>query len=35
MLDIEAFNNRQRRHSTLNMLSPVNYEQQRLSLTRT
>jgi transposase InsO family protein len=28
---IEAFYNRQRRHSTLNMLSPVNYEQLRLS----
>jgi putative transposase len=28
---IEAFYNRQRRHSTLNMLSPANYEQQRLS----
>jgi putative transposase len=28
---IEAFYNRQRRHSTLGMLSPVNYEQQRLS----
>ena len=28
---IEAFYNRQRRHSTLNMLSPTNYEQQRLS----
>jgi transposase-like protein len=25
---IEAFYNRQRRHSTLNMLSPTNYEQQ-------
>jgi putative transposase len=28
---IEAFYNRQRRHSTLNMLSPANYEQLRLS----
>lgn len=28
---IEAFYNRQRRHSTLKMLSPVAYEQQRLS----
>ena len=28
---IEAFYNRQRRHSTLNMLSPVAYEQLRLS----
>jgi transposase InsO family protein len=28
---IEAFYNRQRRHSTLNMLSPTNYEQLRLS----
>ena len=28
---IEAFYNRQRRHSTLDMLSPSNYEQQRLS----
>jgi putative transposase len=28
---IEAFYNRQRRHSTLNMLSPVSYEQLRLS----
>jgi putative transposase len=28
---IEAFYNRQRRHSTLNMNSPVQYEQQRLS----
>jgi transposase InsO family protein len=28
---IEAFYNRQRRHSTLGMLSPVAYEQQRLS----
>src|SRR5438270_5522536 len=28
---IEAFSNRQRRHSTLNMLSPANYEQLRLS----
>jgi putative transposase len=28
---IEAFYNRQRRHSTLNMLSPADYEQQRLS----
>ena len=28
---IEAFYNRQRRHSTLEMLSPVAYEQQRLS----
>jgi putative transposase len=27
---IEAFYNRQRRHSTLNMLSPANYEQLRL-----
>jgi transposase InsO family protein len=30
---IEASYNRERRHSTLNMLSPVNYEQQRLSPT--
>jgi putative transposase len=29
---IEAFYNRQRRHSTLGMLSPVAYEQLRLSL---
>ncbi len=28
---IEAFYNRQRRHSTLGMLSPTAYEQQRLS----
>src|SRR5207302_7609264 len=28
---IEAFYNRQRRHSTLGMLSPVHYEQLRLS----
>jgi putative transposase len=28
---IEAFSNRQRRHSTLQMLSPVAYEQLRLS----
>ena len=28
---IEAFYNRQRRHSTLNMLSPATYEQLRLS----
>ncbi|MGZ6662603.1 MAG: IS3 family transposase [Solirubrobacteraceae bacterium] len=28
---IEAFYNRQRRHSTLGMLSPVAYEQLRLS----
>src|ERR1700722_8577281 len=28
---IEAFYNRERRHSTLGMLSPVAYEQQRLS----
>ena len=28
---IEAFYNRQRRHSTLGMLSPASYEQQRLS----
>jgi transposase InsO family protein len=28
---IEASYNRQRRHSTLNMLSPGNYEQLRLS----
>jgi putative transposase len=28
---IEAFNNRQRRHSTLGMLSPIAYEQLRLS----
>jgi transposase len=28
---IEAFYNRQRRHSTLNMLSPTTYEQQHLS----
>jgi putative transposase len=28
---IEAFYNRQRRHSTLDMLSPANYEQLRLS----
>ena len=28
---IEAIYNRQRRHSTLNMLSPANYEQLRLS----
>ena len=28
---IEAFYNRQRRHSTLGMLSPANYEQLRLS----
>jgi putative transposase len=28
---IEAFYNRQRRHSTLSMLSPANYEQLRLS----
>jgi putative transposase len=28
---IEAFYNRQRRHSTLHMLSPSNYEQLRLS----
>jgi putative transposase len=28
---VEAFYNRQRRHSTLGMLSPVAYEQQRLS----
>jgi putative transposase len=28
---VEAFYNRQRRHSTLNMLSPTTYEQQRLS----
>jgi transposase InsO family protein len=28
---IEAFYNRRRRHSTLNMLSPANYEQLRLS----
>jgi putative transposase len=28
---IEAFYNRQRRHSTLNMLSPANYEQLPLS----
>ena len=28
---IEAFYNRQRRHSTLEMLSPVAYEQLRLS----
>jgi hypothetical protein len=28
---IEAFCNRQRRHSTLDMLSPANYEQLRLS----
>jgi putative transposase len=27
---IEAFHNRQRRHSTLNMLSPANYEQLSL-----
>ena len=27
---IEAFYNRQPRHSTLNMLSPANYEQLRL-----
>jgi len=27
---IEAFYNRQRRHSTLNMLSPVTYEQLQL-----
>src|SRR6476619_6514953 len=28
---IEAFYDRQRRHSTLNMLSPANYEQLQLS----
>ncbi|MBV8711376.1 MAG: IS3 family transposase, partial [Solirubrobacterales bacterium] len=28
---IEAFYNRQRRHSTLHMLSPANYEQLQLS----
>jgi transposase InsO family protein len=28
---IEAFYNRQRRHSTLSMLSPVDYEQLQLS----
>ena len=28
---IDAFYNRQRRHSTLNMLSPASYEQLRLS----
>ena len=28
---VEAFCNRQRRHSTLHMLSPVDYEQFRLS----
>jgi transposase InsO family protein len=28
---IEAFYNRQRRHCTLDMLSPANYEQLRLS----
>jgi transposase InsO family protein len=28
---IEAFYNRQRRHSTLRMRSPVDYEQLRLS----
>jgi putative transposase len=28
---IEAFYNRQRRHSTLGMLSPAAYEQLRLS----
>ena len=28
---IEAFYNRHRRHSTLNMLSPADYEQLRLS----
>ena len=28
---IEAFYNRQRRHSTLNMLSPIDYEHLRLS----
>ena len=28
---IEAFYNRQRRHSTLDMLSPAAYEQLRLS----
>ena len=28
---IEAFYNRQRRHSTLNMLSPANHEQLRAS----
>jgi putative transposase len=28
---IEAFYNRQRRHSTLGMLSPIAYEQLRLS----
>ncbi|HSS53133.1 MAG TPA: IS3 family transposase, partial [Gaiellales bacterium] len=28
---IEAFYNRQRGHSTLDMLSPTNYEQLRLS----
>jgi putative transposase len=28
---VEAFYNRQRRHSTLGMLSPANYEQLRLS----
>jgi transposase InsO family protein len=29
--DIKAFYNRRRRHSTLNMLAPVNYAQPRLS----
>ena len=28
---IEAFYNRERRHSTLGMLSPIDYEQLRLS----
>jgi putative transposase len=28
---IEAFYNRQRRHSALHMLSPADYEQQQLS----
>ena len=28
---VEAFYNRQRRHSTLNMLPPTTYEQQHLS----
>ena len=32
---IEAFYNRQRRHSTLNMLSPINYEQLRDDQLRT
>jgi putative transposase len=32
---IEAFYNRQRRHSALNMLCPINYEQQRDDQLRT